>query len=176
MTMKEAHEYLGHTNENTTRMTAKSMGWTLTGKFPVCEACAVSKARQKNMPKEVKNPVKKPGEMLCFDISSPNAKTLGGRHFWLMVTDAATKHKWSFFLRNKSDLSKTMIPFLVDLIRRGYDIKQLWCNNAGENKALMNEIKNKNGESILNSQHQIHLNRMVLLNVLLLPFMVKHKP
>ena len=70
-------------------------------------------------------------------------QTLRGKRFWLMVIDAATKHKWSFFLRNKLDLSKVMIQFLADLIGRGYDVKQLQCDNAGENKALMNKIKNK---------------------------------
>ena len=79
MTMKQAHELLGHANEATTRLNAKSMGWTLTCPYSNCEVCAISKARQKSVPKQMKNPVKDPGAMLYFHISSPNAKTLGGK-------------------------------------------------------------------------------------------------
>ncbi len=50
--IKKAHELLGHNNENDTRQMASHLGWTITrGPLGVCESCANTKARQKNVPK-----------------------------------------------------------------------------------------------------------------------------
>ncbi len=51
---KQAHEYLGHLSKDTTRMLAKYLGMILLrGLLPVCESCAIAKAKQRNIPKEV---------------------------------------------------------------------------------------------------------------------------
>ena len=50
VSIKEAHEKLGHMNEAETRKTASALGWTITrGTLGVCESCAVAKARQKTV-------------------------------------------------------------------------------------------------------------------------------
>ena len=52
MSYDRAHELLGHMGERTTRATAKVLGWTLTpGSGKICEYCAESKSKQKNVPK-----------------------------------------------------------------------------------------------------------------------------
>jgi hypothetical protein len=51
--VKRAHAYLGHLSKDTTRLTAKYLGMNLLhGTLPVCELCAIAKAKQKNVPKE----------------------------------------------------------------------------------------------------------------------------
>jgi hypothetical protein len=51
--VKWAHEYLGHLSKDTTTLTAKYLGMNLShGTLPVCESCAIAKAKQKNVPKE----------------------------------------------------------------------------------------------------------------------------
>jgi hypothetical protein len=50
--INEAHELLGHNNENDTRQIASCLGWTITrASLGKCESCANVKARQKNVPK-----------------------------------------------------------------------------------------------------------------------------
>jgi hypothetical protein len=52
--VKQAHEYLGHLSKVTTRMTAKYLGMILLrGLLPVCKSCAIAKAKQRNIPKEM---------------------------------------------------------------------------------------------------------------------------
>jgi hypothetical protein len=51
--VKQAHKYLGHLSEDTTRKTALQLGMNLLrGTLPVCESCVIAKARQRNVPKE----------------------------------------------------------------------------------------------------------------------------
>jgi hypothetical protein len=53
MSIKEAHDKLGHADENAIRKAAKALEIeTLRGTMKACEACAVAKAKQKNVPKE----------------------------------------------------------------------------------------------------------------------------
>jgi hypothetical protein len=50
-TVMQAHEKLGHCSEDL--KIGKSLRWDITkGSFNVCEACTITKARQKNVPKE----------------------------------------------------------------------------------------------------------------------------
>jgi hypothetical protein len=50
--VKQAHEYLGHLSEDTTRKMAHQLGMSLSrGTLPVWESCTIAKARQRNVPK-----------------------------------------------------------------------------------------------------------------------------
>lgn len=51
MTLQEAHAKLGHCDKEKVIRTAKTMGWKLpTSQVPPCEACAMGKAKQKEVP------------------------------------------------------------------------------------------------------------------------------
>ena len=55
-TIQQAHDELGHMSEALTRKTVHALGWTIVcGKTRTCESCAIGKARQKNVKKEVPN-------------------------------------------------------------------------------------------------------------------------
>jgi GAG-pre-integrase domain len=63
MTIKQAHDKLGHCNEEVMRKIAKQLGWELSpGSLGVCEACTIGKARQKKVPKLKEDEPAKPGE------------------------------------------------------------------------------------------------------------------
>ncbi len=50
--INKAYKLLGHNNKNDTRQMASHLGWIITqGPLGVCESCANTKARQKNVPK-----------------------------------------------------------------------------------------------------------------------------
>jgi hypothetical protein len=44
---KEAHQCLNHLSQQSTKDTAKQLGWHLTGEFVKCEDCAIGKGRKK---------------------------------------------------------------------------------------------------------------------------------
>ena len=71
MSILAGHRMLGHKSEDSTWQTAKALGITIMrGSMPVCEACALSKAKQKNIPKKsMSEPVTRPFQHVHTDIS-----------------------------------------------------------------------------------------------------------
>jgi len=55
MTTNQAHRILGHMSNERTKQVAMQLGWKLTEAFVTCEACAIGKARQKNIAKPMKS-------------------------------------------------------------------------------------------------------------------------
>jgi predicted component of viral defense system (DUF524 family) len=111
MTYEKAHELLGHAGETIVKATANMYGWNITQQIEKCDSCPVAKAKQKILKKiasEV-DQVKKVGELMCSDISSTAGTSFGGSKFWLLVVDHATKMKWSFFIKQKSNQSKILL-------------------------------------------------------------------
>ena len=46
--------------------------------------------------------------------------------------------KWTWILKNKSELKDKLLPFIKDLkAKHKIEVKHMWCNNAGENKAFV---------------------------------------
>jgi hypothetical protein len=70
--IEQAHQLFVHMSNETTRATAKALGWEITrGSMEPCESCAVVKAKQKNVPKKSEHvQAVKPGERIYLDISS----------------------------------------------------------------------------------------------------------
>ena len=141
--INEFHRIFGHHSEDTLRRTAKKYGIKLTGKLKPCEACRISNAKQKNVPKvSFREPTTKPGELVYIDISSIKSTSYGGNKFWLAFMDDYTEKCWSFFLKKKSDQVEVLKTFLTDM-KAKYDFKveTIRCDNAGENKSLEETLK-----------------------------------
>ena len=119
------------------------MGIVLTGQAEPCVYCSIAKAKQKGVPKQTDPDRKtyKPAEKLSFDLSSVKTKSLGGSKFWLLIIDDATDMCWSKFLKKKSDLCDTMMTFLHHLKTKGFEVKYLKCNDAGENQVFEQLLK-----------------------------------
>ena len=71
------HRRLGHSCEQVTRKAGKSLGLKVSGKFQICEDCAVGKAKQKKLPKISENKSKNVGDRIMFDVSSFKYKSFG---------------------------------------------------------------------------------------------------
>jgi hypothetical protein len=71
MSILAAHRMLGHKSKDSTPLTAKSLGITIMRRsMPVCEACTLSKAKQKNVPKKsTSEPVTRLFQRVHTDIS-----------------------------------------------------------------------------------------------------------
>jgi hypothetical protein len=76
---KDLHERLGHVNDDCMRLTAKHLGWEITGVLDVCEACAVGKAKQKSIPKSVDTLYSRPDELMFIDIAGFQQPSKGGK-------------------------------------------------------------------------------------------------
>ena len=132
------HERLGHASEEIVRQICKESKWHVTGTFGTCEACALGKAKQKNVPKETFEDKDK----FYFDISTiKGGESYGGSKHWLLIVHGTTKMKWSLFLKNKDNLKDKMLIWVDEIRTSGQVIKSMRCNNAGENLMFIRAAK-----------------------------------
>jgi hypothetical protein len=136
MDINDVHRILGHPGELLLRNTAKKMNIELTGKLTTCEYCDLSKSKKTKINKDSPDKFDLPCNRIYVDIGPIAIKSAGKSKYWLLVVDEATKFKWSYFLKNKSDLPKTMVQFLRDRTNEGKIIKSVRLDNAGENKVF----------------------------------------
>lgn len=145
MTYEDAHDLLGHAGEAVTKLTAKFMGWTISKKKETCESCPIAKAKQKNMAKQITNVVTEAGTMMSSDMSSVAGSSFGGSKYWILIVDYATKMKWSFFVKQKSEQAQTLLNFVKELkANHNINIKRWRFDNAGENKMTEELFRNNN--------------------------------
>ena len=139
---KKAQEILGHIGNDATRKTMNYWGWKVSRGSHFCESCAVAKAKQKNVVKVRKDKgAEKPGERLYIDISSVSKKSAGGKKFWALIVDDATRMKWSRFLTKKDELAEKVMPLVRRLNATGRTVRYVRMDNAGENLALADELR-----------------------------------
>lgn len=149
MNIVKAHQLLGHKNEGTTRRTAKALGIQITrGSLPACEACAVSKAKQKNVSKKSKQGrVTIPLYMVHTDISTIKVHDGVGdavslsKSNWIIRVDSATGKKWSAFVPAKSGFVENTVEWLTQLKTRGHPLQILRMDPSGENKKLETRLQ-----------------------------------
>ena len=142
------HNMIGHPSQEITKQTAIKYNVDIKGELLPCEHCAVSKAKQKAVPKLSTNRATVFGERIFFDLSWIKGTSLGGSNYWLLAVDEYTKFCWSRFIKKKSDLKTEMIQIIDDIeticIIKQLQIKTVFlrCDNAGENKSLQKELSN----------------------------------
>ena len=149
MTILAAHRLLGHKSEESTRRTAKALGITISrGSMPVCEACALSKAKQKNVPKKsTSEPATRPFERVHTDISMVKVLDEDGdtatlsKNSWIIYVDAYTGKKLSAFVPKKSLFVENAVEVLTQLSKRGAHVRMLRMDPSGENKKFAERIK-----------------------------------
>ncbi len=104
MSILAAHQMLSHKSEDSTWRTVKALGITITtrGSMPVCEACALSKAKQKNVPKKsTSKPVTRLFQCVHMDISQIKVldedlnKVTLSKTSWIICIHAFTGKKFS---------------------------------------------------------------------------------
>jgi hypothetical protein len=141
MSVKKAHDMLGHINEKAVRKTAITLGWELTrGTLGVCEPCTETKAKHKNLPRYLDTPpFTKDESRIYLDIATIKKTKKGPKVYkdnWRIMVDERTQLKFSDFFDTKNG----MVEETCEQLRRwkesgrGADIIRL--DNAGENKLL----------------------------------------
>ena len=136
----KAHRLLGHSGEETTMSTGKALGWKLTGTMHRCESCQTAKAKQKAVPKVSSHvPATEPGRRFFIDLSkiqAPSGVKTASKANWLMIVDESTGLKFSSFYRTKNGMIEPTCVQFQKWKTMGTQLKNVRCDNAGENTAL----------------------------------------
>ena len=140
-TINQAHERLGHMNEDRTRLTAETLGWKIKpGCFVVCKACAEAKAKQTNVPKVTQHvKASKDNPRIFLDISTVKDRTGKidlTKPNWRIMVDERTGMKFSDFFTKKIDMVEATCKQLNMWNQAGLGVKYIRLDNAGENKKL----------------------------------------
>ena len=148
MSIKTAHELLGHMNEAETRKAAATMGWTIArGILGVCESCAKGKAKQKNVannsPDGPKPKAEEVGGRVYLDLSrliNPNDQFQPRRPNWCLVVDETTGYKTSSFHETKDGMVEPTCARFKQWAKEEREVKIIRMDNAGENKKLVKQL------------------------------------
>ena len=149
VSIKVAHELLGHMDEAATRKAAANLGWTITrGTLGVCESCAKAKAKQKNVAnKEApKEKAKEVNGRVYLDLSrvvNPNNAKQPRRPNWCLIVDEKTGYKSSSFYESKDGMVEPTCSKFKNWKDNGKEVKIIRMDNAGENKQLVKRLKSK---------------------------------
>jgi hypothetical protein len=143
MTIQQAHERLGHGNEDAAQKTAAVLNWHLTcGTLSPCEACAAAKAKQKNVPKTSTNMApsntSKDARHIYLDIvtiNRPDKKQVYTKNWRIMVNEQ-TGMKFSDFYETKDAMIEPTCDQLHRWKGNGHGVKYKQLDNAGKNLAL----------------------------------------
>ena len=146
--INEAHKLLGYVGLKSLRETAKMYGWDIVRELKVCAGCVDAKAKAKPVAKFTVQKAGHPGERLFIDTSGPYAKSVIGNKYWMVIVDDFSPMKWSFFRKQKSDISKVLSGFLDQLEGFQYNTKFLRCDDAGENTKQLADVCKKRGITI----------------------------
>jgi len=138
-TLEQAHKLLAHADLKSVKATAKARGWKLTTHtMPLCGACALAKARNKSVTKQLAPKAEKAGERLFIDLSGPYTNNQSIAKYWLLVVDDMSGMAWTTFLQTKNQAAKKIEAHLRQLRAGGKPPKYIRTDNGSE---LVKSIK-----------------------------------
>ncbi len=150
MNIKQAHDCLGHLSKDAIHKIVAQLGMELSRTaFKTCEACAIGKAKQRNIPKEALREKTttfngRVGHDL-LQIKAPEGMEVTiNKSNWHMMVDKAMGFKRSAFFKTKDGIIEYMCQTMHSKALRGHPIQVLHQDNAGENVKLDKTAKGKN--------------------------------
>jgi hypothetical protein len=141
MSVKKAHDMLGHINEKAVRKTAIALGWELTrGTLGVCEPRTEAKAKQKHLPRHPDAPPSTKDENCIYLDIATIKKTKKGPKVYKgnrrIMVEERTQLKFSDFFDTKNGMVEETCEQLHCWKESGRRAKIIRLDNAGENKLL----------------------------------------
>jgi transposase InsO family protein len=105
-----------------------------------CPHCVNAKIRMENIPEQVNNPSTRKMERLLIDLSWIKTASFTANRYWLLFMDDYTNFIWSFFLKNKNDVTDTLITLLLQLQNETkLSVEFSRCDNSGENNQIQTD-------------------------------------
>ena len=95
------HAKLGHINSDSMHVTSNHLQYSIKGMIEFSEECATAKSKHKFLHKVLEERDHKPDKLIYIDLRSQKKLIYGGSKNWIQTQDSDTKHKWSFFTREK---------------------------------------------------------------------------
>jgi hypothetical protein len=147
MSVKKAHDMLGHINEKDVRKTATALRWELTrGTLGVREPCTEAKAKQKNLPRHPNAPPSTKDEnRIYLDIATIRKTKKGPKVYkgnWRIMVDEQTQLKFSdLFFDTKNGMVEETCKQLHCWKQSGRGAEIIRLDNAGENKLLQQRLQ-----------------------------------
>ena len=150
MSVRLVHDVSGHTTKVDSKITMKYLGYNVAQEdMQPCSVCAEAKVRQKNLPTRILSsqvirmnvpiPSEVNGKVNLY-ISTVKAlkgiKVTATRPQWRMLTDQRTQMKFSAFYQKKNDMVEHTCEIFKRWKQKGYSVRTIRCDNAGENIAL----------------------------------------
>ena len=149
LSVKLAHEVLGHSNEEATRTTAKRLGWEITrGKLGKCEDYTKGKGKQKNVTQQSRHVLAdKPAKRIFLDVKSlrePKNKKETPFVSKPNMREMVDEHSGRGFLRwfeTKIGIVEPTTELFHEWKQEGKSVEVMRCDNAGENQKLEERMK-----------------------------------
>jgi hypothetical protein len=129
----EAHQCLGHLSQQSTKDTAKQLGWHLTGKFVKCEDCAIGKGHQKNVNKRSDHEIAgMVDERIFLDVASVQVQQKSDNYmgptqkqYWRIMVGEKSQFKIIDFFSTKKAMIEPTCEKLFKLKSQGKSIKYI---------------------------------------------------
>lgn len=158
------HEKLGHVNFQILRQMFKNSAVNdlkienVASQDPFCEGCILAKQHGNSFPKNVR--ARHRGEIFHADLCGKMSRSsIGGSNYFLLLKDDFSRYCFVYFLKEKSDVLKSLQQFFADVQADGYKVKKLrtdcgkeFCN-GDVNKFLLEK-------GVKHYQHLEHRSRI----------------
>ena len=140
LTIQQAHQRLGHIGEDAVRKMAKGLNWTITpGGLGPCEACAIGKARQRNVPKDPEKTIADGKLRIYLDMATvrkpENVTSIYKPNLRIMVVEKG-QLKFVQFFETKNAMVEPTCEQLYRWKQAGHAVQVIRLDNAGENQLL----------------------------------------
>jgi hypothetical protein len=114
-----------------------------------CDGCLKEKARAKDVShKPTSNEITEPGKRLFVDTIGPFETSVGGTKYDTHLVDQAARFGWVTHITNKNEVSLMLDTHLTYLHKKGFAIKYLRCDNAGEHQKKLKKVCDSHGIEI----------------------------
>jgi hypothetical protein len=144
------YDCLGHLSEDATRKIVAQLGMELSRtEFQTCEACAIGKVKQRNIPKEALGEKVTifnggVGHNLSLIIAPEGMEVTINKSNWHMMADKAPGFKRCAFFKANIGIIEYMCQTMHSKAQQGHPIQVLHQDNVEEKVKLVKTAKGKN--------------------------------
>ena len=96
----------------------------------ICEPCIYGKAHR--LPFGTRRKATKPGELISTDVCGPFYESFQKKRYLVVFKDSYSKFRYSFVIKQKSEVKTVLKEMLVHAEKQGHNIKELLSDNGGE--------------------------------------------
>lgn len=135
VTSKLRHQRLGHLGMDGVREVGElgvgvPRNLRLRSKCGVCETCKHKRVSFSQPIRRVVNV--QPLEEIHMDQGQANVPSKGGKRWFMICTDKATRFRWVHFVGRKSDVKHRVVDLVRDIKFLGGNLKVIRCDSGGE--------------------------------------------